>query len=78
MIQNDSEEKGTNLVLLNVDLWLKQSFLHACHRSQNITDFLFYIIITGNFNLAITDDRQYGFHRWQDVFAVFVQFRIKP
>ena len=32
---------------------------------------------TGNFNLATTDDRPYGCHRWQDLFSASVQVKIR-
>ena len=38
--------------------------------------FFIFHIITGNFNLTVTDDRPYGCHRWQDLSSVFVQSQI--
>ena len=60
-----------------MDLCLKQSFFCLAQIKKNLTDFLFCIIITENFNLAITDDRPYGCRRWQDLFSVVVQVKLK-
>ena len=67
----------TNFVHLNMDLYLEQSF-SAWHKSQRmIQDFCFAQSSQEFFNLAITDDRLYNCHRWQDLFSAFVQVKIK-